>query len=173
LMRFPNGRYDEAYNCQIAVDDWNGVIVASDVTIEPADQRQLGPMVSLVQSNTGWLPDNVTADNSYFNTQHIEDKRFSSVEFFVLPKNSLHEKRPDTKSQRMRERLATEFGSWIYEQRKAIVEPVFGTIKHARGLRQLNLRGRRKVKAEWSLWCTAHNLLKLFKFGSLSELVPA
>ena len=133
---------------------------------------EIGLMVSQVQSNTDWLPENVTADNSYFNTQHIEDKRFGSVQFFVrATKARAHEKRPDTKSQRMRERLSTEFGAWIYEQRKATVEPVFGMIKHARGLRQFNLRGKRKVQAEWSLWCTAHNLLKLLKVYGTPELV--
>jgi transposase len=50
-----------------------------------------------------------------------------------------------------------------YRFRKQIVEPVFGQIKHARGFRQFLLRGFEKVKAEWALICTAHNLLKLAK----------
>ena len=41
------------------------------------------------------------------------------------------------------------------------VEPVFGQIKAARGFRQFLLRGVDKVNDEWSLVCTAHNLLKL------------
>ena len=45
--------------------------------------------------------------------------------------------------------------------RKQIVEPVFGQIKQARGFRQFLLRGLDKVKAEWALICTAHNLTKL------------
>ena len=36
-----------------------------------------------------------------------------------------------------------------------------GKPMQARGFRQLLLRGRDKVRAEWSLICTAHNLLKL------------
>jgi hypothetical protein len=42
--------------------------------------------------------------------------------------------------------------------RKQIVEPVFGQIKQARGFRQFLLRGIDKVKAEWAIICTAHNL---------------
>jgi hypothetical protein len=42
------------------------------------------------------------------------------------------------------------------------VEPVFGQIKQARGFRQFLLRGVRKVRAEWAMICTTHNLLKLF-----------
>jgi len=48
-----------------------------------------------------------------------------------------------------------------YRLRKQVVEPVFGQIKHARGFRQFHLRGIGKVKAEWALICTVHNLLKL------------
>jgi Transposase DDE domain len=45
--------------------------------------------------------------------------------------------------------------------RKQTVEPVIGQIKHARGFRQFLLRGFAKVKHEWTLACTAHNLTKL------------
>ena len=48
-----------------------------------------------------------------------------------------------------------------YRLRKQTVEPVFGQIKHARGFRQFLLRGFTKVRAEWALVCTAHNLTKL------------
>jgi hypothetical protein len=49
-----------------------------------------------------------------------------------------------------------------YRLRKQVVEPVFGQIKQARGFRQFLLRGLEKVRAEWAMICTAHNLLKLF-----------
>lgn len=38
---------------------------------------------------------------------------------------------------------------------------MFGQIKQARGFRQFLLRGIAKVKVEWALICTAHNLTKL------------
>jgi hypothetical protein len=50
-----------------------------------------------------------------------------------------------------------------YRLRKHTVEPVFGQIKQARGFRQFLLRGLENTRAEWSLICTAHNLLKLAK----------
>ena len=49
-----------------------------------------------------------------------------------------------------------------YRLRKQVVEPVFGQIKQARGFRQFLLRGVKKVRAEWAMVCTTHNLLKLF-----------
>ena len=45
---------------------------------------------------------------------------------------------------------------------KQQVVPMFEQIKSVRGLRQFLLRGQEKVKGEWSLWCTTHNLLKLW-----------
>ena len=48
-----------------------------------------------------------------------------------------------------------------YRLRKQVVEPVYGQIKEARGFRQFLLRGIEKVKAEWAMICTAHNLRKL------------
>ena len=51
----------------------------------------------------------------------------------------------------------------VYARRKAIVEPVFGQIKEARGFRRFSFRGRCPVEAEWQLVCLTHNLLKLFR----------
>ena len=36
-----------------------------------------------------------------------------------------------------------------------------GRVKEARGFRQFLLRGIEKVKAEWAMICTVHNLRKL------------
>jgi len=64
---------------------------------------------------------------------------------------------------RMRRKLKTKAGKAVYAARKTIVEPVFGQIKHARGFRQFLLRGIDKVRAEWSLVCLTHNVLKLYR----------
>ena len=61
----------------------------------------------------------------------------------------------------MQEKLRRGGFAGPYRLRKQTVEPVFGQVKQARGFRQLLLRGLDKVKAEWAMVCTAHNLLKL------------
>jgi RNA polymerase sigma-70 factor (TIGR02960 family) len=63
--------------------------------------------------------------------------------------------------ERMARKLATVRGHRMYARRKAIVEPVFGQIKHARGFRQFLRRGLVRVQQEWALICLSHNLLKL------------
>ena len=52
--------------------------------------------------------------------------------------------------------------------RKHIVEPVFGQIKSARGIRKFLLRGLEKVSGEWQLICLTHNLLKIWRCGDCS-----
>ena len=63
--------------------------------------------------------------------------------------------------QAMRARLRKGGHQSRYGIRKYTVEPVFGHIKQARGFRQFLLRGIDKVKGEWAMICTAHNLAKL------------
>jgi len=60
----------------------------------------------------------------------------------------------------MREALATEEGKARYALRQTTVEPVFGQIKGARGIRRFRLRGLLNVTSEWKLICATHNLLK-------------
>ena len=64
---------------------------------------------------------------------------------------------------RMREVLATEQGKARYALRQSTVEPVFGQIKEARGIRRFRFRGLQKATSEWKLICATHNLLKLFR----------
>src|SRR5258708_8154565 len=71
--------------------------------------------------------------------------------------------------EKMKRKLKTETGQALYKMRKAIVEPVFGQIKAARGIRAFLLRGLEKTQAEWKLICATHNLLKLFRAGQLVQ----
>ena len=73
---------------------------------------------------------------------------------------------------RCRYRPLTKSHASPYRLRKQLPEPVFGQTKQARGFRQFLLRGFEKVRAEWALICTAHNLLKLAYRWNLSAALP-
>ena len=64
----------------------------------------------------------------------------------------------------MRQKLSTPEGKQIYSKRSITVEPVLGNLSQNLGFREFLLRGKYKAKGEWSLMCTAHNLLKIAKF---------
>jgi transposase len=70
-----------------------------------------------------------------------------------------------TAKEQMTAKLRTASGRALYALRKTIVEPVFGQIKGARGIRRFLLRGLAKVRGEWRLICLTHNLLKLWRYG--------
>ena len=89
----------------------------------------------------------------------------------LQPKRGPMPKDADVKA-RMARKLRSKAGSAIYAQRKAIVEPVNGQIKEARGLRRFLLLGLETVDAEWHLIAATHNLLKLFRYRR-SQQVPA
>jgi len=51
----------------------------------------------------------------------------------------------------------------IYGRRMHIVEPVFGNIRHNKGMSRFMLRGKSKVNAQWLLYCAVHNIEKWAK----------
>ena len=59
--------------------------------------------------------------------------------------------------------METEEAKEMYDQRKLLVEPVFGIIKEQLGARKFLLRGLANVSAEWTVLATAFNLRTLWK----------
>jgi len=59
------GKSKPNYNAQVVVDTACGVVVASDVTDAAEDSGQLTPMVDQVESQSGRLPQEASADSQY------------------------------------------------------------------------------------------------------------
>ena len=72
-----------------------------------------------------------------------------------------------TFSQKMREKIDTPKGRFMYSRRMGIVEPVFAHICHSMKLKYFTLRSKKKVNAQWNLFATVHNMKKLFQFSPL------
>lgn len=64
----------------------------------------------------------------------------------------------------MRQRIDSEDGRERYGQRLGVVEPVFGNIRHNKGLDRFTLRGQTKVDGQWKLFALVHNIEKLAKY---------
>ena len=170
------GSFVQGYNCQAAVDGESQIIVAADVTQETNDKKQAAPMLEQVIANVGAAPKNLLMDSGYFSEENMGKLDKLNIDVFMPPDRKEHGKKtpaaprgriPGTLSvaDRMRRKLQTKKGRAVYAKRKEIVEPVFGQIKQARGFRQFLLRGMEKVKGEWTLICTTHNILKLWRSG--------
>ena len=63
---------------------------------------------------------------------------------------------------RLMKKLNNSLSRNIYNKRLGIVESVFGTITEHRKFRQFLVRGKEKVKMQWSMVCSAFNLRRLF-----------
>src|ERR1700722_5906060 len=107
----------------------------------------------------------------YWDTASLLDPSLKGIEVLVSPDANpqppgapLPPSAPrNEEAIRMRETLSSQEGKARYALRKSTVEPVFGQIKEARGIRRFRFRGLLKVTSEWKLICATHNLLKLFR----------
>jgi transposase len=66
---------------------------------------------------------------------------------------------------KMKRRIDSPEGRARYGKRFATVEPVFGNLRHNKQLNRFTLRGRKKVDAQWKLYCLVHNIEKLAHHG--------
>ena len=154
----------QAYNGQVAVDARGQIIVAHRLTNCAADQDGLLVLLDVTAANTGRMPDEVSADAGFCSEANLAGLIDRSVRGYVATGRA---SRPasgtkgGTLVQAMRARIRQGGHRSRYRLRKHVVEPVFGHIKHARGFRQLLLRGIEKVSNEWAMLCTAHNIAKL------------
>jgi len=162
--------YEQGYNCQAAVDAQSQVVVAEEVVAQQNDSDRLLPMVDAVRANTGKRIEEASADAGYLseaNLAGLEERRIRG--YIAVGKQKHGEAGATSWARKMEQPLTRRMvarlrrGGWRsrYRLRKQVVEPVFGQIKAARGFRQFLLRGLEKVRGEWSLLCTAHNVLKL------------
>jgi transposase len=158
--------YVQAYNAQAAVDAKAQVILAHHLTNNAADHDALGPLLDAVTTNTEATPAEVSADSGYCSEANLVDLAGRGIRGYVATGRAKHPDGGEVQRRgplvsAMRRRLRRAGRRSRYRLRKQVVEPVFGQIKGARGFWQFLLRGLEKVKHEWALICTAHNLTKL------------
>jgi hypothetical protein len=148
----------------VAVDADHQIIVACRLTNSGADQDGLLTLLDATAANAGCMPGEVSADAGFCSHANLEGLIERTVRGYVATGRASRPtsgQRGGDLVQAMRTRIRRGGHRSRYRLRKCVVEPVFGQIKQARGFRQFLLRGLDKVKAEWAMICTAHNLTKL------------
>jgi transposase len=180
IMMGPDG-FGQGYNAQAAVESTAQLIVGQTVTAAANDKEQLLPMLEKMEQQSGQRPEAILADSGYCSEKNLERLEAAAesgprVTGYIATGKQKHGEyrqpcprgplaKDATRVERMKRKLQTKAGKAVYAARKTIVEPVFGQIKHVRGFRQFLLRGIEKVRAEWSLVCLTHNVLKLYRMG--------
>jgi transposase len=160
----------QGYNGQLAVDAAHQIIVAQRLTTNGSDQDGLVPLLDATAAALGRTPREVSADAGFCREANLEALAARGIRGYLAPGRASHGRadpsgqrqlKPGSRMAQMAARLKRAGRRSRYRLRKQTVEPVIGQIKQARGFRQFLLRGVIKVKAEWALVCTAHNLIKL------------
>ena len=183
MMRSRSDGWVQGYNVGAVVDETAQVIVATLVTADPTDTRSLPALVEQVRANTGRSPRRLLADAGYGSADNLAHLAGAGIDAYVALARDHHGREAPaaprgripaglSTRERMSRKLRTKAGRTHYARRKAIVEPVFGQIKEARGFRRFSLRGLEAVQAEWMLVAAVHNLGKLFTSGRAGRVLP-
>ena len=162
--------FEQAYNCQAAVDGEHQVIVAATVTQTQNDVHELPKLLAAIKTNTGRQAREISADSGYCSEENLSSLIRHRIRGYVATGRQQHGASSATEHERkQRGPLTTRMsarlrrGGWRsrYRLRKPIVEPAFGQIQAGLGFRRFLLRGYAKVSDEWRLVCAAFDLHKL------------
>jgi transposase len=171
----------QGYNAQLVVTPQQ-IILASEVTTEANDVRQLQPMLDQAQAMVELLlgEDAVlgaaAADAGFWSEENAANQT-EECELFIATcqdrkqRAELREaasprgRMPKGLSarQRMQRKLRTKRGRTIYAKRGVSVEPVIGQMKDRQGAGQFSMRGLGACRGEWHLQSAVHNLRKLHR----------
>ena len=133
--------------------------MATGLDATTTDTAHLPALVDQVEADTGRRPRRLLADAGYECDENLEQLEARGIDAYVatrrdrhsqappaVPRGRLRRPRPDASA--WPASSATKRGRAEYARRKAIVEPVFGQLKEARGFRRFSLRGRaRRARA--------------------------
>ena len=152
-------------------------IVAAELTRAATDVQELQPMVAATNHNLqalGQAPIGfVLADAGYYSDANVRALAAAGSELLIARRN---DRKPRAAGpaprgripaglsvrERMRRQLTTKRGRRLYEQRRWMLEPVFGDIKENRGIRRFQRRAFEAWASEWKLIAASRNLRKLY-----------
>ena len=170
VMKMPNGGYNPAVNVQVATDTESRAIVGVEVSNEGADSAGLStPMRQQVEERSGKAVKEHLLDGGYLRTEDLEEAHQQGVAVYVPPKparnpekrgHELEPKPGDSEAVRAwKQRMSSEEGKRIYQQRASTSETVNADLRTFRGLGRILVRGLAKARC-LALWCAlAYNIM--------------
>jgi hypothetical protein len=171
----------QGYNAQAAVTP-RQIILATEVTTEANDVRQLQPMLTKTQAMVELLLGEdarlaaAAADAGYWSEENAASQT-EECELFIATRQDRKQRaelreaasprgrmpKKLSARQRLQRKLRTKRGRTIHAKRGASVEPVVGQMKHRQGAGQVSMRGLGACRGEWHLHAAVHNLRKLHR----------
>ena len=142
------------------------------------DMHELQPMIEATNRNLQaahcGLPRVLLADAGYYSEANVRQAEGRGPELLIATRSDRNRRAGTAPPrgripaglsvrERMDRKLATQRGRRLYEQRRWMIEPVFGDIKENRGIRRFMRRGIAACASEWKLIAATHNLKKLYR----------
>ena len=97
IMKHKDGSKKPSYNCQVAVDEKEQIIVAADLVDEENDLHQIEPMIENVKETLGYKPTTVLADAGYFSYDNVQFLQDEEIDAYIPDNFYEVEKRGKTK----------------------------------------------------------------------------
>ena len=176
----------QGYNGQ-AIATEEQLIIAAELCNESNDQKQLEPMIKAMKQTlqaAGIEETNeiLLADAGYCSETNLALESNNKLELLIATKQDAKQRKelgrkeheatsfelPKTLKEKMRRKLQTQRGGDLYKKRGCMIEPVFGQIKTIQKFKKFSMRELEACSSEWKFVCMTHNLLKLFRHGSLN-----
>jgi transposase len=167
-MKMANGGYNPAYNMQIAIDTKSRFIVGWYATNRGTDYCELGKMFDKLSSKYTKKPEETLVDQGYLVNDDIIKLQKQGCKVYVNPssRNAHNPYEPkegeDEELAEWRARMGLEESKEIYKDRAATSEWANAGMRN-RGLKQLLIRGCRKVGSVLCLHVLTHNILRAIK----------
>jgi hypothetical protein len=172
-----NKSFIQGYNAQATVEPENMLIVQAHITQNTNDKQEVEPVVEELINLSKSLPkiEKLIADTGYYSEKNVKVCEENNIDPYFATGRTSHnpslkerffQEPPElpenaTIIEKMRHKLKTLAGKAVYKLRKQVVEPVFGIIKSAIGIREFRLRRLKNVIAEWKLICLSYNIKKI------------
>jgi transposase len=146
-----------SYLGHVLIENRNGLVVADCVTQSgnAAEREACLAMLASMQRGRGEIT--LAADKQYQEPTFIEALRKRGV----VPHVAEYEKGANVGKNSLRPEERQSEGFRISQQKRKLVEKVFGWAKLDRVLRQVKLRGKAKVEALFQLVMLAYNLCRM------------
>ena len=164
------GPFVPASHCPAMVDERAQIIVAAETTQPPTTGGRWARWATPRSATWGYSRRSWTRMPDPSASRRSGTWRSGALTYTALPTtggrpsgaSTLFGRSPNGEIfvERMRRKVRSTEGKEHHRHRKFAVEPVFGQIKPARGLRQFLLRGFGKVQAPWKLWPLTYNRRK-------------
>lgn len=167
-MKMPDGGYQPAYNGELIGDPASSIVVGVEVDTSGSDHGWIAPMLRQVRRRYGRTPAELLVDGGFARAEDIEwaaEAANGATAVYMAPTKNKHGTDPypprrgdGPGTAAWRARMASAAGQAIYKLR-SLHERINAELR-SRGLRQLTVRGKAKVRTILLWHALAHNLMR-------------